>query len=372
MEKMTRRDVLRLGMAAMAFGAAQKVFSPYAAQAAVPAIPLEKCLSMDPREMASASGRVSASWDYLCKAVSDIRDPALRAKVNGILSDPAPTLAAGMDAAGVMTHLKKEGLLNADAKELLPPYTKPSMTLQPFLSAPGSGYASHHSYPGGLVTHTALNVRVSRALYDGYAEVYGFDLDRDVVIAAQLLHDLHKPWVFQWQKDASSRTEQPLAGTGQHHVLSIAESIVRGLPAEVVVAQACAHDHPGGAKSEQHVVDWLKAGAILAGADPVRAGLLEKGGKTLPLPRRMEGFVTHLGDHDFVLSVPVVGWCLPVMKKIASKVYRISEKDLGRHPFNSLRNYVFSQITAMDLYNCYVREGEAGIERVIRTLVSAC
>ena len=154
-------------------------------------------------------------------------------------------------------------------------------------------------------------------------------------------------------------------------MLSIAESIVRGIPSEVVAAQACAHDHPGSAKSEASVVGWLKAAAIIAGVDPVKSGLLAEDGKTLPMPRRMEGFVTHLGDHDYVLSVPVVGWLLPVMKKIAAAAYGMSEKDLSGRPFHCLRNYIFSQETAMNLYSAYVREGEDGVRRVMNTLVSA-
>lgn len=81
-------------------------------------------------------------------------------------------------------------------------------------------------------------MRLSAAIHEYYEKTFNFALDRDVVLAAQLLHDLHKPWVFQWQKDASSRTEETLAGTGEHHILSIAESLNQGLPAEVVVAQA--------------------------------------------------------------------------------------------------------------------------------------
>ena len=371
MEKgIARRDLLKMGMAATAFMAAEKIF-PAVAHAAVPTISLEKCLSMGPVDMASASGLVSASWEYLLQAADEIRNPDLRSKVKGILKDPAPTLAAKVDKEAVSARLKEAGLLDAGAKELLPAYSSPSKTLQPFLSAPGSGYTSHHSYPGGLVTHTCLNVQVSQALFKSYRDVFDFSLDRDVVVASQILHDLHKPWVFQWQKDASSRTEQPLAGTGQHHVLSIAESIVRGIPSDVVVAQACAHDHPGGAASEASVVNWIKAASILAGVDPVQTGLLAEGGKTLPLPRRMEGFVTHLGDHDFVLSVPVVGWLLPVMKKVAVSRYGISEKDLDGKPFNSLRNYVFSQATAMNLYSCYVKEGDSGVERVMKSLVAS-
>lgn len=366
-----RRDLLKMGMAAAAFLAVEKSF-PRNAYAAVPAISLEKCLSMTPEQMAASSGRVDAAWKYILAGADEIRNPELKAKVRGILANPSPTLAKNMDVQSVIAMLKKEGLLKEEAKTVLPEYKSADKAIQPFFSAPGSGYASHHSYPGGLVTHTALNLRISKSFFDSYREVFEFDLDRDVVLASQILHDLHKPWVFQWQKDASSRTEQPLAGTGEHHVLSIAESIVRGIPADVVVAQACAHDHPGSSKSEASVVGWLKAAAILAGVDPVKSGLLAEDGKTLPMPRRMEGFVTHLGDHDYVLSVPVVGWLLPAMKKIAAADYGMSEKDISGQPFHCLRNYIFSQETAMNLYSTYVREGDAGVRRIMNTLVSVC
>lgn len=68
------------------------------------------------------------------------------------------------------------------------------------------------------------------------------------------MHDLQKPWVFQWDQDHLCRTEIPLTETGEHHVLSVAESIKRSLPASFVVAQACAHEHPSSKASEALVV----------------------------------------------------------------------------------------------------------------------
>lgn len=114
-------------------------------------------------------------------------------------------------------------------------------------------------------------MRATRALGEDYAHIFGMQPDMDVALAAQLLHDLHKPWVFQWQTDGTCRTEQPLAATGEHHVLSVAESIKRKLPAEVVVAQSCAHTHPGTDKDKAQVVSWITAAALLAGVDPVRS-----------------------------------------------------------------------------------------------------
>jgi hypothetical protein len=207
------------------------------------------------------------------------------------------------------------------------------------------------------------------AIHQYYQETYGAELDRDVIIASQLLHDIHKGWVFQWGDDGSSRTELKLAGTGEHHVYSIAESIARGLPAEICVAQACAHNHPGTAKDEAEVVGWIQAAAILLGIDPTAKGLLAADGKTLPLPRRMENFVCHLGDHDYVLSVPAVQWLLPEMQAIAKEKYQMSDDDLRGKKFNAFRNYAFSQVTSMTLYQHYSTTGRTGLAEKLTAMI---
>jgi hypothetical protein len=370
-ELFNRRDFMKLGgLAGVALAMAAL---PATAQASPATVSLDECLAMDPQAMADASGPVSASWQSIRQAASAIRNPAVRAKVQAILDNPSPTLTRALGSAekkGVYSELTAKGLLKDVAEaDFLPPSQGSAVAPQPFWSAPGSGYQSHHAYPGGLCTHTGLNVRVSMALYDGYREVYDYMLDRDVVLASQLLHDLHKPWVFQWNKNGESRTELSLAGTGEHHVLGVAESIVRGLPAEIVVAQACAHNHPRTEADEAQVVGWLTAAAIIAGKDPVAYGLLASGGKTLPLPRRQEGFVTHLGDHDWVLTVPAAQWLIPVMEKVAVRDYKIAPADLKKKPFNQFRNYVFSQATIMSLYETMAAKGEAELVRTIHTIV---
>lgn len=137
------------------------------------------------------------------------------------------------------------------------------------------------------------------------------------------------------------------------------------------MAQACAHDHPGAAASEQLVVGWLKAAAVINGKDPFKAGLVEKDGKTLPMPRRMEGFVTHLADHDWVLSVPAAQWTVDALKQVAVRSYGIKEADLTKKPFNQFRNYVLSQKTAMQLYGAYSTKGLDGLTAEIAEIVRA-
>lgn len=165
---------------------------------------------------------------------------------------------------------------------------------------------------------------------------------------------------------AAGRKEEALAGTGEHHVLSIAESIKRGLPAEFVVAQACAHEHPGSASGEAQIVGWLRAAAIIAGVDPVKAGLIAADGKTLPLPRRIEGWVVHLADHDWVISVPACQWVVKALRNLAEKKWGVRDEKT----FNALRNYVLCNLTAMRLYGILSAQGEeafaADVARVVK------
>jgi hypothetical protein len=323
--------------------------------------------------MAEASGPVMNSWRYLLDTVGTIKSPVLRKGVLDILNNPAPTFVKGLDARDkkeVYTSLVSKGMLvDITYEEFLPPTRNPEISNQPFLSAPGSGYTSHHAYPGGLVTHTAANVRLALALYEGYRETYDFSLDRDVVVASQALHDLHKPWVFQWQKTGASRTEQKLAGTGEHHTLSVAESLYRGLPPDMCVAQACAHNHPGFPGDEKGPVGWLHAAGILLGKDPVKEGWLNNDGTSLPQPRAMENFICHLGDHDWILTVPAAKWTIPLMKKIAAKEYGLKDAELEGRKFNQLRNYVFSQASIMSLYQLYTSQGMEALTRTVRSIV---
>jgi hypothetical protein len=366
-----RRRFLELGAAAcgvLAVGA----LLPQAARAQVSAADLAACQAMTPEQMAETSPVAGASWDYLVETAGTIRDVDLRAKVKAILDNPAPTLAARLGDPKVRAEVHgelaaKRMLTGQTVDGLLPPTADPAKASQPFRSAPGSGYASHHAFPGGLAVHTAGNMRATLGIVDGYKATYGFALDRDTAVASQMLHDLHKPWVFAWGADGASRAEQTLAGTGEHHVLSVAESLVRGLPPEVIVAQACAHNHPGNAKDEAEVVGWLTAAAILAGVDPVGAGLLEKGGATLPLPRRMEGFVCHLGDHDYVLSVPAGKWMIAALADLARERYGLA--DATFKAFNQFRNFVFSRGTMMGLYEVYAVSGKDGLAAAVAAIV---
>ena len=197
------------------------------------------------------------------------------------------------------------------------------------------------------MTHTAVNVEITKAVLGAYKNVMDYEYGYDITVAAQLLHDLAKPWVFQWQKDGSCLKEYTVAGTGAHHIFSVAESIYRGMPADEVVAQACAHNHPGSSADEAQVVNWIKAAAILAGVNPVAAGLLGADAKTLPTPHQQAGYIVHLGDHDWVLSVPAAQSSVAMLQRVAKNNYGMSDQDLKGIKFNKFRNYIGAQYSFM-------------------------
>lgn len=337
---------------------------------------LDRCLAMSPLEMAQKSEIVQNAYHFLIATAREIQDGSLRETVLSILDNPAPTVAARFAGDSEKQAIRQslvDGKLLDDKvgiDSLFPPLENPQKATQSWLSAPGSGYGSHHSYPGGLSTHTAANVKIATSIHRTYGEVYGYQPRRDIVIAAQTLHDLHKPWVFQWRKNGASLPEAVLAGQGAHHTLSVAESIYRGLPAEVIVAQACAHGHPGTPKDEADVVGWIKAAAIIAGKDPVSLGLLSPAGDTLPTPHKQEGYITHLGDHDFVLTVPAAQKSIAVLQKIARQEYGMSEEDLKTANFYQFRNYICSQVSMMAVHARLSADGEPAVVELVHSLVT--
>lgn len=370
---MDRRNFLKGGLVSAAvMGALPSAMlaaaKPVFAAAAAPKAPvkLADIVSMTPADAAQGSAVVRACHDMLTASAKRLTDAKLSAAILAYFEKPNPSIAVGADDATMLKALREAGLIDPARQSVLPPCRDPKEAPQSFWSAPGSGWGSHHAYPGGLATHMALNVAMAEHFVQTYSEVFGFDMDVNAAVGGELLHDIHKPWVMAWTPENTIRKEEQLAKTGEHHVLSIAESMKRGIPAAVVAAQACAHDHPGSAASEALVVGWIKAAGIIAGIDPVKGGYLAADGKTLPLPRRTEGFVVHLADHDFVLAGPACQWTAAALAELAREQYGLSaEKDL-----NAFRNYAFANLTAIRLYGILSSRGKAAFADEVKRLVA--
>src|SRR6202008_1253940 len=81
-------------------------------------------------------------------------------------------------------------------------------------------------------------------------------IDQDIIVGAPIWHDWGKSIVFQWNADGSEFPELNFGGngvtdnfggtsgnskTGAHHIISVAESMTRGLSPAFVITQASAH-----------------------------------------------------------------------------------------------------------------------------------
>lgn len=349
--------------------------------------------------LAKQSPLVRSAMRYLIAQGERIGDRTLRAATLDILKNPATCavhrrgLATAQAQDEVIQTLFEQGLINrADATAfpsgvraaIFPPVLQADAACpqlpQPLESAPGSAFGGHHSYPGGLPVHEANNDLYDENLAKQYRSVYGssgpgglpavdiddddeaqhhhggreskrqggLPIDQDVILAAPIWHDWAKTIVFQWNADGSEFTEFNFGGagtqdawgaagdsrTGGHHILSIAESMARGFSPLMVLTQASAHSAPT-LGNEFKVVNWLRAAAIIARIDPVKAGYLgnDSSGR-LRLPPlgklgdvdltaagqtnlRVEYTLHNLSDADFTFSGPAVASVNVILTKLA-------------------------------------------------------
>jgi len=91
----------------------------------------------------------------------------------------------------------------------------------------------HHFFTGGLLLHTLSVVRVAEAISRIVEEVYGIKVNRDLVVAAALLHDIYK--YYQYVRDEvyggyKMREDWYLA----HHYALVGELVVRRAPERLI------------------------------------------------------------------------------------------------------------------------------------------
>ena len=119
---------------------------------------------------------------------------------------------------------------------------RPELTLGeagfPLEEGPG-GMSMHHAYPGGLLQHTVATAKVALFLCDLAEEVYGWRVDRDVVLAAALLHDVGKLFTYDLTESGYEKSE--LGQRFDHLTLTMMELYARNFPPEVLHAVLSHH-----------------------------------------------------------------------------------------------------------------------------------
>jgi hypothetical protein len=274
-----------------------------------------------------------------------------------------------------------------------------------FKATPGSNFGGHHSYPGGLAVHESFNDQSSINFADTYRGEYGslgehhlpvtrgaqrngdVRINQDAILAAPIWHDWAKMMVFQWNGDGTEFAELNFGGsgtndnfgaagdsrTGGHHIMSIAETMARGLPPLLVITQASAHSAPT-LGNEFKVVNWLRAAAIMAQIDPVAKGYLVTdtsdhlrlpplaslgAGVNLPAAGQsnilVEYQIHNLSDADFVNSIPAVTQVQVLLQQIAPG-FGYDPNDLARYN-NFFRNVVLAYLSPERLMMIYDKSG---------------
>ncbi len=333
-------------------------------------------------------------------------------KGEGLIDETEAGRIPGGLLAGIFPPLRDE----ASACPKLP---------QPYIAAPGSVFGGHHSQPGGLAEHVAVNLTSAVNLATTYRMVYGtldaeghavmhsgkagevadkaFFIDQDIVLAAPIWHDWAKTIVFQWNADSSEFPEMNFGGngktdawgaagssskTGAHHLIGIAEAMARDLPAAEIIAHASAHNPPN-AGNEHTVVNWLRTASIIAGVDPVAKNYLKpdslnrlrvapqrKGGTvdiqaSLPNQSNMlyEYVLHNLSDADYTYTGTATVQSELLLRLVASK-FGYDPADAAKYN-TSYRNVVLSHAGAERIHTLYVNGGLEAVEKEVGKLKAA-
>ena len=112
----------------------------------------------------------------------------------------------------------------------------------PLEEAP-AGMSLHHSYTGGFIEHAVATTEIALNLCNVIKRIYHGKVDKDLVLAGVILHDIFKPLTYE-EKDGIY-VSTPLAERIDHLTLIVSELVRRGFPLDLIHI-VCAH-HGGDA-----------------------------------------------------------------------------------------------------------------------------
>lgn len=356
----------------------------------LPARPLEEVISLTAEQMARASRLVTSAYHELLQVAASLEDQAYRRLMTECIASPKVTFLdlypTEQDRQQIFAEMVRLGFFNAaDSPDEVFPVNPRSP--QTYLTAPSSHNDFYNAHPGGLAVTVAYNVRMAEAYTANYRQMFGVPINRDLPSAALCIHEFPKVWLYQWQEDGSW-SEEPRTvydDTWHAHCIYVtAELLHRRFDSRLVMAMAAAHQLSAlnaSMNGKEVVCDWvglervahfIKAASVLAQVDPVDYGLLEKRhGKLMLSPQPAEQWVTHLADMNWPYVMGAAHhYTYPLLQQVAGSDFGLTEKDLVGRPFNQLKNYIWSQLGQITLYEILVREGFDAARLVINRLVT--
>jgi hypothetical protein len=389
----------------------------------------------DAERIGTGSPLATSALSTIVDRAKHIGDAKLRAATVDMLTNPKFCVLsrAGVtdaDKAAMIKELQDQGLVDPADEATFPGGLKagvfPALANdggtcpqlpQSHVAAPGGGWHGHHSEPGGLVVHVVYALFIGMDFAKNYSQVYGnagpdglprvtqkapkqneLKYSEDQLIAGALWHDLSKRLVFQWTENGEEYKELNFGGngktdaygaagnskTGAHHILGIAEAMKRGLAPDLVLTQASFHNKPTGGE-EYRVVNWLRAGAILAKIDPVKTGYLVKdnnGYRLAPVRAQksfevvrgrlnhmnllMEYTTGNLADGDYVFTGQAIAEVEELLAALAPE-FGYDPKDAKKYNVN-YRNTVLSYLSCERLFMLYTNVGLDAVRKEIKIL----
>ncbi|MEM0026956.1 MAG: HD domain-containing protein [Ignisphaera sp.] len=114
--------------------------------------------------------------------------------------------------------------------------TKPLIAFEDSPAAP----RKHHLFSGGLLIHTISVALVAKCIANTFKNIYGVDIDIDLVIAGAILHDIFK--YYQYTPDSLNGGYKPREDWYLSHDYAIvAELSRRGAPEALIRVVSEAH-----------------------------------------------------------------------------------------------------------------------------------
>ncbi len=348
---------------------------------------LEEVVAMSPEQMARSSRVVSAAYNELLQVAASLENQQYRELMTECISGPKIAFLemypGEQDRRRLFDEMVRLGFFN---KEDDPEHVFPAghMTPQTYLTAPSSHNDFYNAHPGGLAVTVAYNIRMAEAYTANYRQMFGIPINRDLPSAALCVHEYPKVWLYQWQQDGSWLEEPRTVYDDTWHAHCIyvtAELMYRRYDSRIVMAMAAAHQLSAlnaSMDGRDVVCEWvgldrvchfIEAAAVLAQVDPVDYGLLErKGGKLVLAPQPAEQWVTHLADMNWPYTMGAAHlYTAPLLREYAERELKVA--GAGRE-YNQLKNYVWSQIGQIPLYEILVREGRDAANGTLARLVS--
>jgi putative nucleotidyltransferase with HDIG domain len=148
----------------------------------------------------------------LKKVIAKIKNKSLREKVSDIIENPSIEIA-GQTYSGL-----------------------------PLEQSP-AGLSHHHSYSGGFIEHVVATSEIALNLCSIIERIYHGKVDKDLVLAGVILHDIFKPLTYE-EKDGTY-ISTPLAERIDHLTLIVSELVRKGFSLDLIHI-VCAH-HGGDA-----------------------------------------------------------------------------------------------------------------------------